>query len=98
MLATAAIVVSLIVQGFTLGPLARLARFGRAGPGDPVGPGHEETMARVRLAAAGLARLDELAEDDAAPDAVIDRLHVVLPASAISGPARTTTRAAHRRP
>ena len=40
------------------------------------GPGHEETMARVRLAEAGLARLDELAEDDAAPDAVIDQLRV----------------------
>jgi CPA1 family monovalent cation:H+ antiporter len=69
-LAAAAIVISLLVQGFTLEPLARLAGFGPA----PAGPGHEETTARLRMAEAGLARLDELAEDDAAPDEVIDRL------------------------
>jgi monovalent cation/hydrogen antiporter len=74
-LAAATVVVSLIVQGFTLGPLARVAGFGRAGPAAPL---HEETIARLRLAEAGLARLDELAEDDAAPDAVIDRLRASL--------------------
>jgi CPA1 family monovalent cation:H+ antiporter len=41
-LAAAAIVVSLILQGFTLEPLARLAGFGRAGP---AGPRREETVA-----------------------------------------------------
>ena len=74
-LATAAIVISLIVQGFTLEPLARLAGFGRA-----AGPAHEETIARLRLAEAGLARLDELAEAGAAPDDVIDRLRTGLQA------------------
>ena len=49
-LAAATIVISLIVQGFTLEPLARLAGFGRAEPADP---GHEETIARLRLAEAG---------------------------------------------
>ena len=76
-LAAAAIVVSLIVQGFTLEPLARLAGFGRAGPASPL---HEETLARLRLAEAGLARLDELAESGDAPDAVIDRLRASLQA------------------
>ncbi len=76
-LAAATIVVSLIVQGFTLEPLARFAGFGQAGP---AGPLREETIARLRLAEAGLARLDELAEDDAAPDAMIDRLRAGLQA------------------
>jgi CPA1 family monovalent cation:H+ antiporter len=76
-LAAAAIVISLIVQGFTLEPLARLAGFGQA---TAAGPGHEETVARLRMAEAGLARLEELAEDGAAPDAVIDRLRATLQA------------------
>jgi Na+/H+ antiporter len=75
-LATAAIVISLVVQGFTLEPLARLAGYGPGGR-----PGHEETIARLRLAEAGLARLDELAGQDAAPDAVIDRLRAGLQAA-----------------
>ena len=76
MLAAATIVISLIVQGFTLEPLARLAGFGPA----VAGPGHEETVARLRMAEAGLARLEELAEDGAAPDEVIDRLRTSLQA------------------
>jgi CPA1 family monovalent cation:H+ antiporter len=75
-LAAAAIVISLIVQGFTLEPLARLAGFGPAADR----PRHEETIARLRLAEAGLARLDELADNDAAPDEVIDRLRATLQA------------------
>jgi monovalent cation/hydrogen antiporter len=75
-LAAAAIVISLIVQGFTLEPLARLAGFGRAA----ASAAHEETIARLRLAEAGLARLDELAEAGAAPDEVIDRLRAGLQA------------------
>jgi CPA1 family monovalent cation:H+ antiporter len=74
-LAAAAIVISLVVQGFTLEPLARFAGFGPA-----AGPAHEETIARLRLAEAGLARLDELAEDGAAPDEAIDRLRAGLQA------------------
>ncbi len=76
-LAAAAIVISLIVQGFTLEPLARLAGFGPESTGDPQ---HEQTLARLRLAEAGLARLEELAETGAAPDAVIDRLRDSLQA------------------
>jgi CPA1 family monovalent cation:H+ antiporter len=57
-LAIAAIVISLIVQGLTLGPLVRLA--GIAQPGDAR---QEEATARLRLAQAALARLDELAEE-----------------------------------
>jgi NhaP-type Na+/H+ or K+/H+ antiporter len=55
-LAIAAIVISLIAQGLTLGPLVRLA--GIARPGDAR---QEEATARLRLAQAALARLDELA-------------------------------------
>jgi len=75
-LVAAAIVISLIVQGFTLEPLARLAGFGQAAAGPP----REETLARVRLAEAGLARLDELADNGAAPHAVTDRLRTSLQA------------------
>ena len=74
-LATAVIVVSLIVQGLTLEPLARFA-----GIAQPATARHEETIARLRLAEAGLARLDELADSDAAPDAVIDRVRASLQA------------------
>ena len=74
-LATAVIVVSLIVQGLTLEPLARFAGITR-----PADARHEEAIARLRLAEAALARLDELASDDAAPDAVIDRVRGSLQA------------------
>jgi monovalent cation/hydrogen antiporter len=72
-LATAVIVVSLIVQGLTLEPLARLAGFAR-----PAAGRDEEAMAQLRLAEAGLARLEELADDEAAPDAVLDRVRGTL--------------------
>jgi len=75
-LAAAVIVVSLIVQGLTLGPLVRFVGIGRPA----AGARHEETIARLRLAEAGLARLDELADGGAAPDAVIDRLRDSLQA------------------
>ena len=67
-LTTAVIVISLVVQGLTLAPLARFAGFAAA-----TGAGHEETVARVRLAEVALARLDELAADGAAPEDLIDR-------------------------
>jgi monovalent cation/hydrogen antiporter len=75
-LAAATIVISLIVQGFTLEPLARLAGYGPAAGGT----GHEETVARLRMAEAGLARLEELADSGAVPDEVIDRLRASLQA------------------
>jgi CPA1 family monovalent cation:H+ antiporter len=74
-LATAVIVVSLIVQGLTLEPLARFAGIARPGTAQ-----HEETIARLRLAEAALARLDELADGHAAPDIVIDRVRASLQA------------------
>ena len=69
-LATVVIAISLVVQGFTLEPLVRFAGISRR----PADTRHEETIARLRLAEAGLARLEELAEAEAAPDATIDRL------------------------
>ncbi len=71
-LATAVIVISLVVQGLTLEPLARLA-----GIAQPAAH-HEETMARLRLAEAALARLDELADAQAASDTVIDEARASL--------------------
>jgi hypothetical protein len=65
------------VQGFTLEPLARFAGFG---PAATAGPRHEETIARLHMAEAGLARLDELADNGTAPDEVIDRLRTGLQA------------------
>jgi CPA1 family monovalent cation:H+ antiporter len=87
-LAAATIVISLIVQGFTLEPLARLAGFGPAA----AGTGHEETVARLRMAEAGMARLEELAEDRAAPDEVIDRLRTSLQARIGNTRARMDTK------
>ena len=74
-LATAVIVISLIVQGLTLEPLARFTGIAR-----PADARHEETVARLRLAEAALARLDELAGEDAAPDTTIDRVRASLQA------------------
>ena len=74
-LATAVIVISLVVQGLTLEPLVRLA--GIARPGDAR---HEETIARLRLAEAALARLDELAAGNRAADDAIDRARAGLQA------------------
>ena len=74
-LATAVIVVSLIVQGLTLEPLVR-----RAGITRTADARHEQTVARLRLAEAALARLDELAAGDCAADDVIDRARASLQA------------------
>ena len=74
-IATAVIVASLIVQGLTLEPLVR-----RAGIARPDAARHEETMARLHLAEAALARLDELAAGDCAADDVIDRARASLQA------------------
>jgi monovalent cation/hydrogen antiporter len=74
-IATAVIVISLIVQGLTLEPLVRLAGIARPG-----GTRHEETVTRLRLAEAALARLDELAEGDCAADDAIDRARAGLQA------------------
>jgi len=70
LLTTAVIVLTLVVQGFTLAPLVRRAGIALA-PGDV----HQEhTTARLQLANAGLSHLDHLTETHAAPDAVIEAL------------------------
>ena len=75
MLATAVIVVSLIVQGLTLEPLVR-----RAGIARTADARHEQAVARLRLAEVALGRLDELAAGDCAADDVIDRARASLQA------------------
>ena len=74
-LAAAVIVVSLVVEGLTLAPLVR-----RAGIARPAAARHEQTVARLRLAEAALARLGELAAGDCAADDVIDRARASLQA------------------
>ncbi|MEU6377423.1 Na+/H+ antiporter [Streptomyces sp. NPDC046909] len=69
-LTTSVVVVTLVVQGFTLAPVVRRS-------GIALEPDHterEEASARCSLAGAGLKRLEELAELEAVPDVVIDRL------------------------
>jgi monovalent cation/hydrogen antiporter len=58
-LAFAVILVTLVGQGLTLGPLIN-----RLGIEDDGQEGHEDTLARRRAAEAALARLDELGEPD----------------------------------
>ncbi|HEY9243514.1 MAG TPA: Na+/H+ antiporter [Streptosporangiaceae bacterium] len=73
-LAVTVIVISLIAQGLTLEPLVR-----RTAVGQPVASTQqEEAAARLRLAEAGLARLDELAASEEVPDVEIDRIRRVL--------------------
>ncbi|MFD6025244.1 Na+/H+ antiporter [Streptomyces griseoluteus] len=69
-LTTSIVVVTLVVQGFTLAPVVRAS-------GIALEPDHterEEVEARGRLARVGLGRLEELAELEAVPDIVVDRL------------------------
>ncbi|WNM29151.1 Na+/H+ antiporter [Streptomyces sp. Li-HN-5-11] len=69
-LTTSVVVVTLVVQGFTLAPVVRRS-------GIAVEPAHtarEEAQARSHLAHAGLARLEELAELEAVPEVVVDQL------------------------
>lgn len=70
LLTTAVIVITLVVQGFTLAPLVRRT-------GVAVTPGHlrrEHLSARLRLAEAGLAHLDSVAETEAEPDFLVQQL------------------------
>ncbi|GAA0481741.1 Na+/H+ antiporter [Streptomyces olivaceiscleroticus] len=69
-LTTSVVVVTLVVQGFTLAPVVRRS-------GIALEPDHterEEAEARCRLAGAGIRRLDELSELEAVPDVVLERL------------------------
>ena len=74
LLVVTVIVISLIVQGLTLEPLVR-----RAAVAQPVASTQQqEAAARLRLAEAGIARLDELAASEEAPDVEIDRIRRAL--------------------
>jgi Na+/H+ antiporter len=69
-LVTGTVVITLLVQGFTLAPMVAWA-------GVAVTPGtlqQEDAAARLRLAQAALTRLDQLADADAAPPVVVERL------------------------
>jgi CPA1 family monovalent cation:H+ antiporter len=70
LLTIAVIVSTLVVQGFTLAPLVRWTGVGLTS--EHVQQEHSE--ARLRLARAGLAHLDALAETEAAPDFLLDQL------------------------
>ncbi len=70
LLTTAVIVITLVVQGFTLAPLVR--RSGIALHPDDMR--QEHTKARLYLAQAGLAHLDQLAGSESAPEYAIDQL------------------------
>lgn len=75
-LATAVIVITLVAQGFTLAPLVRRAGIAVS----PDDARHEETVARLHLAEAGLAHLEQLAQVEAISDPVIEQLRRQLEA------------------
>ncbi|WP_406637663.1 Na+/H+ antiporter [Amycolatopsis sp. WGS_07] len=72
LLTTAVIVLTLVVQGFTLAPLVR--RTGIAL--DPLAVRHEYRAARLRLAEAGLDHLEQVAETESAPLHAVEQLRV----------------------
>ncbi|HET9968260.1 MAG TPA: sodium:proton antiporter, partial [Streptosporangiaceae bacterium] len=87
-IAIAAIVISLIVQGLTLGPLVRVAGIARPGDTD-----EEDAAARLCLAEAALARLEELADEAStggrrADDDAIGRTRASLRARIVRARAR----------
>jgi monovalent cation/hydrogen antiporter len=70
LLTTAVIILTLVVQGFTLAPLVRRAGIALS----PEDVRQEQTFARLRLAKAGLEFLDSVTETEAAPQFVIEQL------------------------
>jgi monovalent cation/hydrogen antiporter len=70
LLATAVIVITLVVQGFTLAPLVRWAGVAVT----PADVRHEDRVARLHVARAGLDHLAYLADLELAPDVVVDQL------------------------
>ncbi len=70
LLSTAVIVITLVVQGFTLAPLVRRAGIALT----PDNVAHEHTAARLALAQAGLSHLDHLTAMHAAPEFVLEAL------------------------
>ncbi|MFC1412866.1 Na+/H+ antiporter [Streptacidiphilus sp. N1-12] len=75
-LTTAVVVFTLVVQGLSLAPLVN--RSGLAL--EPQDTAREQEHARQRLARAGLAYLDQLADLDAAPQAALERVRLALDA------------------
>ena len=69
-LTTSVVVVTLVVQGFTLAPVVRRSGIAL----EPEHTEREEAAARCRLADAGIRRLEELSELEAVPEVVLDRL------------------------
>jgi monovalent cation/hydrogen antiporter len=74
LLTTAVIVITLLVQGFTLGPLVR--RSGVAVPSEQAET--EEAAARAAMSQAALAYLDEVESIDAAPQVAVAQLRQML--------------------
>jgi monovalent cation/hydrogen antiporter len=70
LLSSAVIVITLVVQGFTLAPLVRRAGIAVA----PDDLRHEHTRARIRLVRTSLSHLDELADLELAPEVVLTQL------------------------
>ncbi|OIJ65518.1 Na+/H+ antiporter [Streptomyces mangrovisoli] len=69
-LTTSVVVVTLVVQGFTLAPVVRASGIAL----EPAHTAREEAEAHSRIARAGLSRLEELGEAEAVPAVVLDRL------------------------
>jgi CPA1 family monovalent cation:H+ antiporter len=69
-LTTGVVVLTLVVQGFTLAPVVRRSGIAL----EPEHTAREEARARDRLARAGLLYLDQLADLEAAPVTVVDQL------------------------
>jgi CPA1 family monovalent cation:H+ antiporter len=75
-LTTGVVVLTLVVQGFTLAPVVRRSGIAL----EPEHTAREEARAHQRLAEVGLVQLDQLAGLEAAPAVVIDRLRRSLEA------------------
>jgi NhaP-type Na+/H+ or K+/H+ antiporter len=75
-LAVTVIAISLIVQGLTLEPLVRRTTVAQPAASTQ----HKEAAAQLRLAEAGITRLDELAASEEVPDVEVDRMRRALDA------------------
>ncbi|RAG81267.1 Na+/H+ antiporter [Streptacidiphilus pinicola] len=69
-LTTGVVVLTLVLQGFTLAPVVRASGIAL----EPAATAREEAEARDALARAGLARLEQVADVEAAPEVVVDQL------------------------
>ncbi|MEZ0069374.1 Na+/H+ antiporter [Streptacidiphilus sp. MAP12-20] len=69
-LTTGVVVLTLVLQGFTLAPVVRASGIAL----EPATTAREEAQAQDSLARAGLARLEQVADVDAAPEVVVEQL------------------------